>query len=67
MKPCPFCGSRNIRWYASTLGSRCKCMYCHAEGPPVRKRLRGKDAAETQSLRKEEAERLWNGRDRTEI
>jgi hypothetical protein len=62
LKPCPFCGSRDIKHYAHPLGRRFKCCGCRAEGPPARIDTRGTDAAETYRMRTEEAATLWNGR-----
>ena len=63
MKPCPFCGGRDIRHHASPgLGRRFKCRSCHAEGPPARLDIRGATTQETDRLRMEAAAELWNGR-----
>ena len=62
MKPCPFCGSNDIRWSAHTgWGHRFHCMGCHAVGPPGGIE-QGDNAKATTALRNEAATRLWNRR-----
>ena len=62
MKPCPFCGGTDIRWYSDKgLGHRYKCTNCHAIGP-FSEPDRGATARETSDIRTAEAARLWNTR-----
>ncbi len=62
MKPCPFCGGLEIRYYASGIGRRFKCMDCHAEGPPAQCDIKGDSTHDTSRLRTEAAATMWNGR-----
>lgn len=65
LKPCPFCGARDIRHHATrtfVIGRRFECMVCHAEGPPARWDLKGVDARDTDRLRMNEALSRWNRR-----
>jgi hypothetical protein len=61
VKPCPFCGSRNIRYHASDMGHLFRCLGCYAEGPPGGLD-QGSTGQETRRLRTEAAAKAWNRR-----
>ena len=65
IKPCPWCKGRDIRYYASGIGTRNKCMTCHAEGPPAPQGIQGYTPAETRKLRAIAAAEMWNTRTTT--
>ena len=60
---CPFCWSGDIGIEAANGNTHCRCMNCHALGPPAwHDEIKGSTAIETRRLRDAEADRLWRTR-----
>lgn len=62
-KPCPFCGSTDIRYQSPQGLLSFRCHDCFAQGPFANpETTKGTDARDTLRRRIDEGLRLWNHR-----